>query len=176
MKLRKVVATTLLTIAATGVTAATAYGQAEVSDPAISGVDHGVAYTATVAPDRSSATVTLASGAFALTPDGITVLAPDGAVVASVPTTLQTVMGQHVRVSPEIDESATTLTLTPVGAAMPAPGALRFIGDPQSTLGGLAIGCAIGAAVGLIFFIVGVFPGCVVGGLIGAAAGASRPI
>ncbi|WP_330230042.1 hypothetical protein OHA40_29180 [Nocardia sp. NBC_00508] len=175
MKLRKVVATTLLTIAATGVTAATASGQAEVSAPAISGVDRGVAYTATVAPDRSSATVTLAAGTFALTPDaGVAVLAPGGDVIAMVPTTLWTAMGQQVRVSPDIDAAATTLTLTPVGAAVPAPGAPQFIGDPQMTLGGLAIGCAIGAAVGLIFFIVGVFPGCVVGGLIGAAAGASR--
>ncbi|MGQ4598426.1 hypothetical protein [Nocardia sp. R6R-6] len=174
MKLRKVVATTLLTIAATGVTAATAYGQAEVSGPAISGVDRGAAYTATVAPDRSSATVTLTSGEFALTPDGISVLAPDGEVVAQVPTTVQSVLGQHVQVFPEIDAAATTLTLTPVGAAIPEPGAPRFIGDPQATLGGVALGCAIGAAIGLIFLLVGVFPGCVVGGLIGAAAGASR--
>ncbi|MGQ4616047.1 hypothetical protein [Nocardia sp. R7R-8] len=173
MKFRKLVATTLLTIATTGVTAATAYGQADFDSPAVSGGDIG--YTATVAPDRSSAAVTLTSGSFTRTPDGsIAVLGPDDALVATVPTTVQSVFGQQVEVAPHIDAAGTTLTLTPVGAAIPEPGAPQFIGDATTTLGGVAIGCAIGALVGLVFFIVGVFPGCVVGGLIGAAAGASR--
>ncbi|WP_280249176.1 hypothetical protein [Nocardia abscessus] len=175
MKFTKLVATTLLTIAATGVTAATAYGQTEFDGSANSAEDSGVGYTATVAPDRSSAAVTLASGTFAYLPDGgIAVLGPDGAVLTTVPTTLQSAFGQQVGVAPDIDAAGTTLTLTPVGAAVPEPGAPRFIGDPTTTLGGLAIGCAVGALIGLVFFVVGVFPGCVVGGLIGAAAGASR--
>ncbi|MGK8522762.1 hypothetical protein ACRS6B_14895 [Nocardia asteroides] len=174
MKFRKLVATTLLTIAATGVTAATAYGQAAIDGPAVNGTESGVAYTASVAPDRSSAAVTLASGTFAHTPEGIAVLGPDGAVVTAVPTTLQLMFGQQVAVAPEIDPTGTTLTLTPIGSAVAEPGAPQFIGDAGSTLGGVAIGCAVGALIGLVFFVVGVFPGCVVGGLIGAAAGASR--
>ncbi|MBF6167226.1 hypothetical protein IU486_21085 [Streptomyces gardneri] len=174
MKFRNLVATTLLTIAATGVTAATAFGQAEIDGAAVSENHSGVAYTASVAPDRSSAAVTLASGTFARTPDGIAVLGPDGAVVTTVPTTLQSMFGQQVGVAPHIDAAGTTLTLTPVGTAIPEPGAPRFIGDAAATLGGVAIGCAVGALIGLVFFVVGVFPGCVVGGLIGAAAGASR--
>ncbi|MEU6185671.1 hypothetical protein [Nocardia sp. NPDC047038] len=172
MKFRKLVATTLLTIAATGVTAATAYGQAEIYDPALG--DDVVASSVVVAPDRSSATLTLASGTFAVTPDVITVLAPDGEVVATVPTTLRSAMGQQVAVAPEINADATTLTLTPVGAAIPEPGAPQFVGDAGSALGGVLIGCAIGAVVGLIFLIIGVFPGCVLGGLIGGVAGAVR--
>ncbi|WP_406277995.1 hypothetical protein OH799_09265 [Nocardia sp. NBC_00881] len=175
MRIRKLVATTLLTIAATGVTAATAHGQAEVSEQVISGVDHGVAYTAAVAPDRSSATVTLASGTFGLTPDAeVAVLAPDGAVVATVPTTVQSVAGQQVRVVPEVDAAATTLTLTPVGAAVPEPGAPQFIGDAGTTVAGVLIGCAVGALIGLLFFIVGFVPGCVIGGIIGGVAGANQ--
>ncbi|MET9028500.1 hypothetical protein ABZW96_23175 [Nocardia sp. NPDC004168] len=172
MKFRKLVATTLLTIAATGVTAATAYGQAEIYDPALG--DDVVASSVVVAPDRSSATLTLASGTFAVTPDVITVLAPDGEMVATVPTTLRSAMGQQVAVAPEINADATTLTLTPVGAAIPEPGAPQFVGDAGSALGGVLIGCAIGAVVGLIFLIIGVFPGCVLGGLIGGVAGAVR--
>ncbi|WP_039798363.1 hypothetical protein [Nocardia araoensis] len=174
MKFRKLVATTLLTIAATGVTAATAYGQAEVYEPTSGGVDDVVASSVTVAPDRSSATITLDSGTFAVTPDMITVLAPDGEVVATVPTTLRSALGQEVAVYPEMDADATTLTLTPVGAAIPEPGAPQFVGDAGSALGGVLIGCAIGAVVGLIFLIIGVFPGCVLGGLIGGVAGAVR--
>ncbi|WP_327118243.1 hypothetical protein OHB12_09825 [Nocardia sp. NBC_01730] len=175
MRIRKLVATTLLTIAATGVAAATAHGQVGVSEQVISGVDHGVAYTAAVAPDRSSATVTLASGTFGSTPDAeVAVLAPDGAVVATVPTTLQTVAGQQVRVVPEVDAAATTLTLTPVGAAVPEPGAPQFIGDAGTTVAGVLIGCAVGALIGLLFFIVGFLPGCVIGGIIGGIAGANQ--
>ncbi|MGW4716542.1 hypothetical protein [Nocardia sp. NPDC004260] len=172
MKFRKLVATTLLTIATTGVTAATAYGQAEIYDPALA--DDAVASSVVVAPDRSSATLTLASGTFAVTPEVITVLAPNGDVVATVPTTLRSAMGQQVAVAPEINADATTLTLTPVGAAIPEPGAPQFVGDAGSALGGVLIGCAIGAVVGLIFLIIGVFPGCVLGGLIGGVAGALR--
>ncbi|MGW4092247.1 hypothetical protein [Nocardia sp. NPDC004750] len=172
MKFRKLVATTLLTIATTGLTAATAYGQAEIYDPALG--DDAVASSVVVAPDRSSATLTLASGTFAVTPEVITVLAPNGEVVATVPTTLRSAMGQQVAVAPEINADATTLTLTPVGAAIPEPGAPQFVGDAGSALGGVLIGCAIGAVVGLIFLIIGVFPGCVLGGLIGGVAGALR--
>ncbi|GAA5078771.1 hypothetical protein [Nocardia iowensis] len=176
MSIKKLVATTAITIAATGIAAATAHGQAEVADAAISGVDKGVAYTAAVAPDHSSATVSLASGKFVLTPDqGISVVAPDGAVVASVPTTMQTVSGQQVQVAPVVDASATTLTLTPVGAAVPEPGAPQFIGDAGTTVAGVLIGCAIGFLIGLIFLVIGAVPGCIIGGIIGGIAGANQP-
>ncbi|MFR9749991.1 hypothetical protein ACL02S_03025 [Nocardia sp. 004] len=178
MKIQKLVATTLLTIAATGITAATAYGQAEVSGPAISGFDRGVGYTATVAPDRSSAAMTLTSGTFFSTPEAVTVLAPDGAVVATVPTTLHTITGQELRVAPKIDAAATTLTVTPVAAAAQgAPqfvGAPQFIGNPGTIAAGAAIGCVLGALVGLVLAFIGFVAGCLIGGLIGGIDGANR--
>ncbi|WP_433678113.1 hypothetical protein [Nocardia sp. CA-119907] len=174
MKIKKLMATTVLTVAATGITAATAYGSPEApSETVLNGVDHGIEYTAAVAADRSDATITLASGRFVLTPDaGITVLAPDGSVVAAVPTTLQTVAGQQVQVTPEVDTAATTLTLTPVNA--PASGPLQFIGDAGTTVAGVLIGCAVGALIGLLFFFVGLVPGCIIGGIIGGIAGANQ--
>ncbi|MFD6161030.1 hypothetical protein ACFWF7_42805 [Nocardia sp. NPDC060256] len=176
MNIRKFVATAVLTIAATGVAAATAHGEGQVADAAFSGVDQGVAYTAAVAPDHSSATLTLASGKFVLTPDqGISVVAPDGSLVATVPTTMQSVSGQQVRVAPEVNAGATTVTLTPVGAATPEMGAPQFIGDAGTTVAGVLIGCAIGFLIGLIFAIVGAIPGCIIGGIIGGIAGANQP-
>ncbi len=102
-------------------------------------------------------------------------LAPDGSVVANVPTTMQSVSGQQVRVAPEVNAAATTLTLTPVGAAVPEQGAPQFIGDAGTTVAGVLIGCAIGFLIGLIFAIVGAIPGCIIGGIIGGIAGANQP-
>ncbi|MEV0291953.1 hypothetical protein [Nocardia sp. NPDC050710] len=171
MKIRKLVAATVLTVAATGITAATAYGSPVTSDTVITGVDRGVEYTGAVASDHSSATMTLASGRFVVTPEaGITVLAPDGAVLATVPTALQTAAGQ-VEVTPEVDATATTLTLTPVGAPVPQA---QFIGDAGTTVAGVLIGCAVGALIGLLFFVAGFIPGCIVGGIIGGIVGANQ--
>ncbi|RDI67087.1 hypothetical protein [Nocardia pseudobrasiliensis] len=176
MRIAKVAAAAVLSTAALGIAAATAHGEASVATvPVVSSVDHGVEYTAAVAPDRSSATVTLAAGKFVMTPAGISVQAPDGSLITTVPTTVQTVSGQQVRVAPEIDAAATTLTLNPIGAAAPEPGAPQFIGDAGTTVAGVLIGCAIGFLIGLIFAIIGAVPGCVIGGIIGGIAGANQP-
>ncbi|WP_028477794.1 hypothetical protein [Nocardia sp. CNY236] len=175
MTIEKLMATTLLTIAATGITAATASGRAEVSALTIGGVDRGVVYTATAAPDRSSATMTLASGTFVVTPNAaVSVLAPSGEVVATVPTTLRTATNEELRVAPTIDAAATTLTLTPVRSATPEPGAARFIGDTGSIVGGALLGCVLGGLVGIVVFFIGAVPGCVIGGLIGGIGGANQ--
>ncbi|QIS13107.1 hypothetical protein [Nocardia arthritidis] len=167
-------ATTTLTIAATGIAAATAYGQAEVAGPSFNGVDGGVAYTASVAPDRSSATMHLASGKFVLTPDAVAVVANDGTTVGTAPTVMRTVTGQEVQVAPEIDAAATTLTLKPVSTAAAGINAPQTIGDAGTTVAGVLIGCAIGFLIGLIVFFVGAIPGCVIGGIIGGIAGANQ--
>ncbi|MCM6775441.1 hypothetical protein NDR87_15805 [Nocardia sp. CDC159] len=176
MRIAKVAAAAVLSTTALGVAAATAHGEANIATvPVVSSVDQGVEYTAAVAADRSSATVTLASGKFVTTPAGVSVQAPDGSVVATVPTSIQTVAGQQVQVAPQIDAAATTLTLHPVGAAVPEPGAAQFIGDAGTTVAGVLIGCAIGALIGLIFLVVGLIPGCVIGGIIGGIVGANQP-
>ncbi|WP_054813131.1 hypothetical protein [Nocardia arizonensis] len=170
MNIKKLVAATILTVAATGISAATASGSPAAAG-GVSGADQGVEYSASVAPDRSSATVTLASGRFVVAPDDtISVVAPDGAVVATVPTSMRTITGQQVQVAPEVDPSATTLTLTPVSTAVQP----EFIGDAGTTVAGVLIGCGLGFLVGLVFLVVGVIPGCVIGGLIGGVAGANQ--
>ncbi|MFI9503180.1 hypothetical protein [Nocardia sp. NPDC052566] len=182
MKIRQLVATTIMTVAATGVAAATAYGQAELAGPTINGVDGPVAYTTALAADHSSAEITLASGTFTLVPEAksVTVTAADGAVVGSIPTAIQTEAGQVLDVTPALDSTGTRLTLTPVSA--PAPGAvatpevaaLQTIGDAGSTIAGLAIGCAVGIIIGIWFFFVGAIIGCIVGAVVGAIIGANQ--
>ncbi|MGW0250621.1 hypothetical protein ACWDYH_28710 [Nocardia goodfellowii] len=170
MKLRKFVAAAVLTAAATGVTAATAHGAP--TPQTFNGSDRGVEYVAAVAPDNSAATLSLASGTFELRPEGITVIAPDGAVLASVPTTLHSAAGP-VQVTPRLDPAATTLTLTPVNAPAAQPD-LQNIGDAGTTVAGVLIGCAIGFLIGLLFVFVGAIPGCIIGGIIGGIAGANQ--
>jgi hypothetical protein len=182
MKIRKFIAAAVFTVAATGVAAATAHGEGQVAGPEINGVDGSIAYTTALAPDHSGATVTLAAGKFTLAPDAsaITVLAPDGSVAGSMPTTLQTVAGQALQVTPDIDASGTQLTLTPVNG--PAPGvagspeavALQSIGDAGTTVAGVLIGCGLGILIGIWFFGVGAIIGCVIGGIIGGIVGANQ--
>lgn len=182
MMIRKLLATALMAIAATGIASVTAHGEALVAGPTINGVDGPIAYTATVAQDRSSATIELASGTFALAPDAaaVTVTADNGAVVGAIPTTVMMQTGQSVSVTPVLDSTGTTLTLTPVNG--PAPGvadtaqaiALQQIGDAGTTVAGVLIGCAIGFLIGLLGFIIGAPFGCVIGGIIGGIIGANQ--
>ncbi|WP_431968588.1 hypothetical protein [Nocardia sp. bgisy134] len=167
--IKKLIAAAVLTVAATtGIATATANGS---PGGVVAGVDRGVEYTASVAPDRSGATLTLASGTFEVAPDAVLVHAPDGTVIGSLPTTLHTVAGQQVQVASVIDASATELTLTPVSG--PVRPELAFIGDAGTTIGGIAIGCVIGALIGAIFLILPAIPGCIIGAVIGGIIGAN---
>ncbi|MBF6209976.1 hypothetical protein IU433_03530 [Nocardia puris] len=169
MMIKKMIAAAVLAVAATtGIATATAHA---APGAVVAGVDRGVEYTAAVAPDRSAATVTLAGGTFEVTPGAVAVRAPDGAVLASLPTSLHTVTGQQVRVVPSLDATATQLTLTPASA--PAQPELSFIGDAGTTIAGIAIGCAIGALIGAIFLILPAIPGCIIGAVIGGIIGAN---
>ncbi|WP_228000621.1 hypothetical protein [Nocardia australiensis] len=180
MIIRKLVATAIMAIAASGIAAVTAHGEAGLAGPSVNGVDGPIAYTAALAPDHSSATVTLASGKFSLTPDAVTVLADDGAVVGAIPTTMRMQTGQALEVTPVLNTESDELTLTPVGG--PAPGvvnspesiALQAIGDAGTTVAGVLIGCAIGVLIGVWFILVGAIVGCVIGGIIGGVAGANQ--
>ncbi|MET9215015.1 MULTISPECIES: hypothetical protein [unclassified Nocardia] len=174
MKFKQLLAAGVLTVAATGVAAATAYG-APVTGPSVAGVDGAVAYTAAVAKDGSTATVELAAGRFELTPDAsVAVFAPDGSRIGLIPTTVQPVAGPAVRVIPEVDAAATTLTLTPVGAPALNPVALQQIDQTGNIVAGIAIGCVVGALIGLIFLVVSAIPGCVIGAVIGGIIGANQ--
>lgn len=178
MSIAKFAATTLLSIAALCVATATAHGEVGIAGSGISGVDRGVEYTTTLAPDRSAVTTTLASGRFELGGEGVTVIAPDGAAIASIPTTYQ-VAGRTVDVVPQLDSTGTQLTVQPANAAdVVAPGietvALQNVADAGSIVAGALIGCVVGAVIGVFFFIVGAVVGCGVGGLLGAIIAGQR--
>lgn len=175
MMIRKFIAAAVFTVAATGITAATGYGSPALPTTAVNGVDAGIGYSGVVAPDGSSATVTLAAGRFELTSGaGVNVLAPDGQVIGSIPTTVQSVAGQSVQVAPAVDAAATTLTLTPVGGVTPEPVALQNIGDAGSTIAGAAIGCVIGVLIGVWFFGIGAIVGCIIGAVVGGIIGQNQ--
>ncbi|WP_433574658.1 hypothetical protein [Nocardia brasiliensis] len=181
MMIKKIVATAVLAVGATGIATVTAHGEAGVAS-SINGIDGPIAYTVGLAEDHSSATVQLASGTFALTPDrsAITVSAADGAFVDSIPTTMRTEAGQQLTVEPTLDSSATVLTLKPVNGPLPgvdsAPQtvALKSIGDAGTTVAGVLIGCAIGVLIGIWFVLVGAAVGCVLGGILGGITGAHQ--
>jgi hypothetical protein len=181
MFVKKLIATAFMAIAATCIATATGHGEAMLADLSVTGSDGPVAYTTTLAADHSSALVSLASGRFAITPDGVTVFADNGAVVGTIPTTLRMETGQSFAVAPWLDSTGTQLTLTPVGgptneavASQTMPGVQQAWG-PISIFVGASIGCAIGILVGIWFFLVGAVIGCAIGAAIGAWIGFFTP-
>ncbi|MGK8503056.1 hypothetical protein [Nocardia asiatica] len=174
MFIKKLVATALFAIATTGIATATAHGEGTLADLTLNGVDGPISYTTTLASDHRTATVDLDSGRFEVTPAGVNVLADDGAIVGAIPTTLRMETGQNFSVTPSLDQSGRTLTLTPA-AGVPSPAAVApelqgLMHDALfgGALIGAAIGCAIGIAIGIWFFIVGAVIGCAVGAAVGA--------
>ncbi|MEU6585843.1 hypothetical protein [Nocardia sp. NPDC046763] len=181
MIVKKLAATTMFAVASTGIAMGTAHGEGTLASLTMNGTDGPVAYTTTLAADHSSAVVDLASGRFEVTPAAVNVLADDGTIVGAIPTTLRMETGQNFSVTPSVDPSARTLTLTPA-AGEPQPGAVApevqgLMHDALlgGALLGAAIGCAIGVAVGIWFFVVGAVVGCAVGAVIGASIGLLLP-
>jgi hypothetical protein len=190
MRINKFAATALLTIAATGITAATANAAPVAHPDVIRGADHGVSYTSTLSPDRTGVTTTLGSGQFAETPDAtaVRVIAPDGATIARVPLAYE-VAGRHLELTPTIAAGGTRLTLTPTGRTTPVRDARAFnntvkaesvsatviLGFTVDIVVGAVVGALIGAVIGLLvgalFLIVGAIPGVLVGLAVGAVVG-----
>lgn len=174
MKFKQLLAAGVLTVAVTGIASATAHG-APTAGPTVTGVDGAVGYSASVAPDGSTARVALTAGTFEILPGtGVAVLAPDGSRAGVIPTTVQTVAGPAVRVTPQLDGTGTTLTLTPVGTPALNPVALQHIDQTGNIVAGIAIGCVVGALIGLIFLFVSAIPGCVIGAVIGGIIGSNQ--
>jgi ABC-type dipeptide/oligopeptide/nickel transport system permease subunit len=191
MNMHRLAATSLLTIAATAVTAGTAYAQpGSVHPTVIRGSDHGVTYTSTLSPDRTGVTTTLGSGRFAETPDAaaVTITAPDGAALARVPLAYD-VAGRHLELTPTIAAGGTRLTLTPTGRTTPVRDTRAFnntvkaenvsaaviLGFGLDIVVGIVVGALIGAVIGLLvgalFLIVGAIPGVLIGLAVGAVVG-----
>ncbi|WP_405484184.1 hypothetical protein [Nocardia sp. NBC_00511] len=174
---KKMMATTVFAIAATGITMATAHGEAGLADITVGGADGSVGYTTTLAADHSNAQVTLDSGRFVLTPDAVQIYGDDGAFVGAIPTTLRVDTGQSLAVTPTLN-SDTSLTLTPVGGPTPAAlseQTLPFMhqtGGGGAILAGAVVGCVVGILIGIWFFLVGALFGCAIGAAIGGFIGA----
>lgn len=185
MSIRKFAVTALLTVAATGVTAATVNAEPAAVEPSVRAVDRGVAYTAGLSSDHRGITTTLQSGRFELTRDdaAVSVVAPDGNVIQQLPMSFQAA-GRKFRLNPQIGSSGRTLTLDTVDlpsaevkdvqafqANVSQAQDVVLLGVlPGVTIGGL-IGGVIGALVGLLFFVVGAIPGALIGAVIGAIIG-----
>ncbi|GAB0102983.1 hypothetical protein JMUB6875_19550 [Nocardia sp. JMUB6875] len=177
---KKMMATTMFAIAATGITMATAHGEAGLADVTVNGVDGSVGYTTTLAADHSNALINLTAGHFALAPDAVQVVADDGAVIGAIPLTLTANTGAVMQVTPVLN-SDTSLTLTPVGGPTVAATSsqnLPFMHNAGFDVAagvfvGAVIGCVIGIIIGIWFFLVGAIVGCAVGAVIGAFIGAA---
>ncbi|MVU83371.1 hypothetical protein GPX89_39810 [Nocardia sp. ET3-3] len=177
---KKMMATTVFAIAATGITMAMAHGEAGLADVTVNGVDGSVGYTTTLAADHSNALITLASGHFVLAPDAVRVVADDGTVVGAIPLTLTADNGQVGRVDAALN-SDSSVTLTPVGGPTEAAITSQDIpfmhqADADVAAGivvGAVVGCVIGILIGIWFFLIGAIPGCVIGAVIGAFVGAA---
>ncbi|MFJ4653435.1 hypothetical protein ACIP5Y_19400 [Nocardia sp. NPDC088792] len=179
MRIAKLAATTLLSVAAVGITSVTASGEPAIAQPGISGVDRGVGYSIALAPDRSAVTTTLTAGHFAMENGGVEVIGPGGDVLATVPLSYQAA-DRTLSVVPDIDAAGTTLTMHPADATqVAAPDvhtvALQNVAAAGSIVAGALIGCVVGVVIGIWFFLVGAIIGCGVGGLLGAIIAGDQP-
>ncbi|KAA8877296.1 hypothetical protein F3087_44790 [Nocardia colli] len=197
MKMQQLAATAFIAIAATGITAGTAYAEPTEATTALSRVEHGVGYTSELSQDHQGVSTTLTSGRFEISRDGtaVSVTAPDGVELARLPMAIQA-SGQQIHLAPQIGSDGTTLTLR----SADAPGAavsdvqefrhsvkeiqqadkVQAIADahdvvllgcvPGAIVGG-AIGAVIGALVGALLFVVGAIVTIPLAVLVGAALG-----
>ncbi|WP_040791539.1 hypothetical protein [Nocardia paucivorans] len=188
MKFGTFAATTLLTIAALGVTAGTVH-----ADPApvttestesteqlrTEGVDKGVGYKTTVDRETGTITTSVEAGRFELASDGerAVLKADNGEVVAEVPLTYE-ISGSKVSVAHEISDDGHELELTPTATAAEI-GEMREVGsmaqltnELQENVVGVAVGAVLGgllgALIGLGFLSIITGP---IGLLVGAVAG-----
>ncbi|WP_067686540.1 hypothetical protein [Nocardia jejuensis] len=179
MRIAKIAATAMLSIAALCVATVTAHGEPGLASPGISGVDRGVEYTTSLASDRTSVSTTLTGGHFEVGDGTVTVIGPDGGVIGTLPLAYRTA-DRSVSVVPEVDAAGTTLTVRPASTAdIVAPSTdvaqLQNIASTGTIVAGAALGCVVGILIGIWFFLIGALVGCGVGGLIGALIAADQP-
>ncbi|MFI9506082.1 hypothetical protein [Nocardia sp. NPDC052566] len=183
MKFSKLVATSLLAIAATGLAAATAHGESAVLTPpsatapgTVSGSSGGVGYATGVSDDGQGVTTRLTNGRFDVAPDGsaVTISAADGTMLERLPT-VYAAAGRAVHLKTEVSADGSTLTMRPgdqltVTEGQPAQ-EIGVIGAGAGIIVGVAAGGIVGCALGLIFFIIGCIPGIFVMAAVGAVIG-----
>ncbi|APE37339.1 hypothetical protein BOX37_29215 [Nocardia mangyaensis] len=159
--------------------------QAVDAPPSLRGIDKGLAYEVSATEDRRSVVTTLDAGRFELVHDGqvVTVTDRDGDVIAALPMVVRA--DEHaVPLAPEIDETGTRLTLTPIGESetplRDISAQERFFAETQRLQPQIIEGAVIGAAIGFVLgFPLGLFVldfitvpvATVAGAAIGALAG-----
>ncbi|MBF6297790.1 hypothetical protein IU459_09555 [Nocardia amamiensis] len=181
MNIRKYVATAMLAIGATAVTAGTAYGSPSAAPAATTapvltdqGIDHGIGYQSVLDSDARLVT-TVANGKFSLTGETVTLADANGAPVATIPLAHQ-IGEQRVALAPVVADEGRRLELT--NSAVPTGTDISYAGDQyrlQRAGQAAGIGALIGALIGLPLLI-GIIPGAVFGALLGAAIGYSMPV
>ncbi|ONM47125.1 hypothetical protein [Nocardia donostiensis] len=190
MRITRITTAALVLLAAAGITAAPVTAEPTADAPArahldLSGSMHHLDYRVTATEDRRAAVATVEGGRFELIADDriVTLTDQTGYVVAAFPMTVHAA-GEHVDLTPVIEESGTRLTLTPV-AASPTPirdinAEERFFAETERHMPTILAGAAIGGAIGFIIgFPLGLFVldfitvpvATVVGAAIGAFAG-----
>ncbi|MFJ1461019.1 hypothetical protein [Nocardia sp. N2S4-5] len=178
MRAKRIAATALLAIGATGVTAGVVgAAPAPAAEPGISGVDHGIAYVSAPTADHTGVTTTVATGSFALAQDGRAVTLTDvaGREVVTVPLAVQGA-GGTVGLTPRIDPAGRTLTLTANSAAAQNIDEAETEARKQhNAVVGALIGAGIGAVIGFFLGGVGALVTVPIGAGIGALIGYSTP-
>ncbi|MEV5646644.1 hypothetical protein AB0L57_00200 [Nocardia sp. NPDC052254] len=177
MRARKFAATALLAAGATA--AAAGMAQAAPATAAVHGVEQGVGFVTAPTADHTGLTTTVAAGSFTVTGDSVTLTDAAGRTVTSVPLGLRTVSGT-VGLTPVIENSGRTLTLTPQAAGTQTAQAIDEASDTlarkQYNAGvGAVIGGGIGAVLGFFLGGVGALVTIPIGAGIGALIGYSTP-
>lgn len=177
MRLQKITVATMLTIAATGIAAATAHAEpAATAAPTaeLSGSQDGVNYTVSRSDDGTRVIAKLDGGTFAATDSAVQIVNRAGTVVDTISLTLP-LGADTVNLRPQLDQDSTTLTATPIGQWRETSPRQRNIemGMAMGLFAGGMIGGVIGLAIGLLGFVVLGVITLPLGGMLGALAGAA---
>ncbi|MGW0177956.1 hypothetical protein [Nocardia sp. NPDC003345] len=182
MKFGRTTAAVFMTIAAMGITSATAPAEPAprpAAGDAISGVDHGIGYLIHVSPADGTVVATVENGTFEPARDGAVLLATgDGTPVMEVPLRYAA-DGRSISVAQHIAANGHTLTLTPDAPAADIArvrdiGSYNRLADQitknlPGVVGGAIVGGLLGACLFLIWGVsipVGVLVGGTVGGYV----------
>ncbi|MEU7628907.1 hypothetical protein AB0C34_02825 [Nocardia sp. NPDC049220] len=182
MKFEKITAAVFMTIAAVGITAATAHAEQAVTERSTaviaggtsSGVDHGINYQITVSPVDKVIVTTVENGRFEIAQNGAVLLdSGDGAAVTEVPRQYAA-DGRSIAIAQRISADGRTLTLTPTAADLAQLNDIssydRLREQINKNLPGVVGGAIVGGILGAFLILiwgVSIPVGALLGGLVG---------
>ncbi|TLF74866.1 hypothetical protein [Nocardia cyriacigeorgica] len=193
MKFGTFAATTVVAVAALGISAGTAHSKPPTVTEELraQGVEQGIDYTTTSDPSGRTITTKVEDGTFEVVEgeadkaDRAVLKSEDGAVVAEIPLAYE-ISGAKVSVAHEIADDGRELTLTTkpsakeIGEMRPISSMSRLVAELEKNVvgvvAGAVIGGLIGAVIGMGFFTLLTGPiGAVVGALAGGAIMGGQP-